>query len=152
MHNLVHYSICLIFNTFAFLDTEKETTRLMTKFVMCNCPLLVNVSNGYPESLLHIALSSDMMLRSPLLKTFLKSGGDKWINTPGVNRCCPLHLICVLKEVQVLLIDHGAHLDAVDACGSTPICSKEYYKRHPRPLSCIVARSVVKAGGLMEYI
>ena len=90
------------------------------------------------------------MLTSPLLQTLLHSGGDRWINTPGVNGRRPLHLR-IPREVAVLLIDYGAHLDAVDADGSTPEYSNEYFKCNPRPLSCIVARSIVKAGGLTEY-
>ena len=150
MHNTLHSSSYCIFDTLASLDSKKETTRLMARFAMCNPPLLVNVSNGYPESLLHIALSNSRMLRSSLLQTFLKSGGDRWINTPGVNGCRPLHL-SLLKKVEVLLINCGAHLDAVAVDGSIPRCSKEYFKRHPRPLSCIVARSIAMAGGLMEH-
>ena len=84
------------------------------------------------------------MLTSPLLETFLHSGGDRWINTPGVNGRRPLHH-SIPKDVEVLLID------VVDADGSTPECCNDYFKCNPRPLFCIVARSVVKAGGFMEY-
>ena len=122
----------------------------MTKLANSNPPLLVNELNGYRESLLHIALSNYRMLTSPLIQTFLNSGGERWINTPGVHGHRPLHLD-IPKEVEVLLVEYGAHLDAVDAGGSTPKCSREYYNSHPRPLSCIVARSIVKAGGLMEH-
>ena len=90
------------------------------------------------------------MLTSPLLETFLHSGGDRWINTPGVNGRRPLHH-SIPKDVEVLLVDYGAHLDAVDADGSTPECCNEYFKCNPRPLSCIVARSIVQAAGLTEY-
>ena len=58
----------IIFNTLVSLDSEKETAVLMTKFAKCNPPLLVNNSTGYPESLLHIALSSHEMQTSPLLQ------------------------------------------------------------------------------------
>ena len=54
-----------------------------------------------------------------LLQTFLLSGGDRWINTPGINGRRSHHFHAQ-KKVQVLLIDYGAHLDAVDADGSTP--------------------------------
>ena len=90
------------------------------------------------------------MLTSPLLQTFLHSGADRWINTPGVNGRRPLHYN-VSKDVADLFVDYGAHLDAVDADESTPEYSNEYFKFNPRPLSCIVARSIVKAGGLKEY-
>ena len=149
-HDVVYYCSIKIFEGLVSLDSEKETDILMNKFAKCNPPLLVNPSVGYPESLLHVALSSDGMLTSPLLQTFLHSGGDRWINTPGVNGRRPLHH-SIPKDVEVLLIDYGAHLDAVDADGSTPECCNEYFKCNPRPLSCIVARSIVKAGGLTEY-
>ena len=149
-HDVVYYCSVKIFEGLVSLDSEKETASLMNKFVKCNPPLLVNSSLGYPESLLHIALSSDGMLTSPLLQTFLHSGGDKWINTPGENGRRPLHH-SIPKDVEVLLIDYGAHLDAVDADGSTSECCKEYFKCNSRPLSCIVARPIVKAGGLTAY-
>ena len=75
--------------------------------------------------MLHVALSCHGMLTSPLLQTFLHSGGDRWINTPGVNGHRPLH-VRVPKDVAVMLLDYGAHLDAVDADGSTPKCCNEY--------------------------
>ena len=148
-HKLLHCYSRPIFYEIASLDSEEEAVILMTKFAKCNSPLLANFSEGYPESLLHIALSCRKMLTSPLLQTFLHSGGDRWINTPGVNGRRPLHL-CVPKDVADLLVDYGAHLDAVDADESTPEYSNEYFKCNPRPLSCIVARCIVKAGGLTE--
>ena len=132
------------------LDSEKESAILMTKFAKCDSPLLVNTSQGYPESLLHIALSSRGMLTSPLLQTFLHSGGDRWINTPGVNGRRPLHLH-IPREIAVLLIDCGAHLDAVDADGLTPKSGNDYFKCNPRPLSCIAARAIAEGGGLTKY-
>ena len=128
----------------------RKASSLMAKFAKCNPPPLVNEANGYPESLLHIVLSYPGMLISPLLETFLEGGGNRWINTPGgVNGYRPLH--GVPKQVKVLFIEHGAHLDAVDAYGSTPKCCQKYYLSHPRPLSCIVASSIVKSGGLMVH-
>ena len=150
LHSVLHFSSGAIFSSLASFGNEKETTALTIKFAKCCSPLLVDRLSGYPQSLLHIALSSRKMLPSPLLQTFLHAGGDRWINTPGVNGRRPLHL-GVPKEVEVLLIDYGAHLDAVDAGGSTPRCGYKYYKHHPRPLSCIVARFIVKTGGLMEH-
>ena len=149
-HNVLYSCSEKMFDALVSLDFEKETAILMTKFAKCNPPLLANTFEGYPESLLHIALSSDGMLTLPLLQTFLHSGGDRWINTPGINGRRPLHH-SVPNDVAVLLIDYGAHLDAVDADGSTPEYSNEYFKFNPRPLSCIVARSIVKARGLTEY-
>ena len=70
-HIVLHSCTERIFKTLVSLDSEKETTVLMTNFGKCNPPLLVNTllntSEGYPESLLHIALSSHGMLTSPLL-------------------------------------------------------------------------------------
>ena len=78
------------------------------------------------------------MLRSPLLiRTFLNGGEDRWINIPGVKGCRPLHLAAT-KHIKVLLIDFEAHLDNVNACGSTSKCCNEHYK------------SIVKTGELME--
>ena len=73
-NNVLHSGSQRIFDALVSLDSEKEKAILMTKFAKCNTPLLVNTSAGYPESLLHIALSSDGMLTSPLLQTFLHSG------------------------------------------------------------------------------
>ena len=86
-HNVLYSCSKMIFDALVSLDSEKETAILMTKFAKCNPPLLVDryTSEIYPESLLHIALSCCGMLTSPLLQTYLHSGGDRWINTPGVN-------------------------------------------------------------------
>ena len=149
-HNVLYSHSKPMFDALVSLDSEKGTATLMAKFAKCNSTVLANFSAGYPESLLHIALSSHGMLTSPLLQTFLHSGGDRWINTPGVNGRHPLHH-SVPKGVEVLLIDYGAHLDAVDAVGSTPECGNEYFECNPRPLSCIAARSIVKARGLTKY-
>ena len=140
----------MIFEGLLCHNCEKETAILMSKFAKCNPPLLVNTNEGYAESLLHILLSRHDTLTSPLLQTFLHSGGDKWINTPGVNGLRPLHLH-ISREFTDLLIDYGAHFDAVDADGSTPKYCNEYLKSNPRPLSCIIARSILKTGGLTEY-
>ena len=140
----------MIFIALVSHESEKEVTILMSKFAKCSAPRLVNTSKRYPESLLHIALSSRGMLSLPLLQTFLHSGGDRWINTPRVNGRRPLHH-SVPKDVEVLLIEYGAHLDAVNADGSTPKCCNEYFKCNPRPLSCIVARFIVRTEGLMDY-
>ena len=150
LHNGLHTCSVIIFRTLTSFDNQKESISLMIKFAKSCSPLLVNESYGYPESLLHIALSNREMLASPLLQTFLHAGGDRWINTPGVNGWRPLHL-GVPKEVEVLLINYGAHLGAVDADGSTPVCCNNYYEYNPRPLSCIVARFIVNTGGLMEH-
>ena len=48
----------MIFNALVSHESEKEVAILMTKFAKCSPPLLVNTSKGYPESLLHIALSN----------------------------------------------------------------------------------------------
>ena len=149
-HDVLHSCSKMMFDALVSVDSEKETAVLMAKFAKCNPPLLFNTSEGYPETLLHVALSSQGMLTSPLLQTFLHSGGDRWINTPGVNGRRPLHHH-IPKNVEVLLIDCGAHLDAVDADGSTPECCNEYLKYNASPLSCIAARSIVQAGGLREY-
>ena len=150
IHSELHFCSRLIYAKLISIDSQREAAILMTKFVKCNPPLIVNDINGYPESLLHIVLSSQTGLTSPLLQTFLHSGGDRWINTPGVNGRRPLHLD-VPRVIADLLIDYGAHLDAVDADGSTPEYSNEYFKYNPSPLSCIAARSIAKSGGLTKY-
>ena len=59
--------------------------------------------------------------RCNLLQTFYKVMGT---NTPKVNGRRPLHFR-LPKDAQVLLIDYGAHLDAVDTDGSTLQCGNE---------------------------
>ena len=73
--------------------------------------------------------------------TFIKDFNSyKVVRTDGlalpsrVHGFHPLHL-GFPKEVEVLLIEHGAHLDAIDADGSTPYCCYKYYESHPRPHS-----------------
>lgn len=86
----------------------------------------------------------------PVLETLLECGGHKWINIPGSKGYHPLH-IGDTKEFASLLADYGAHLDAVDVNGFVSKSSTEYYRNHPRPLSCILARFIVKTGGMMEH-
>ena len=81
-------------------------------------------------------------------------GAHEVINSPDITDSGkrPLHnLVKAPPEVVSVLLSYGAHIDAVDACGKTPIdyCSSDspilslLLSTCPFPLSCQAARTIV---------
>ena len=95
--------------------------------------------------------------RQFFVEALLHWGAHQVINTPHLNDKCkrPLHILVEHKEIPVevitLLLSYGAHIDAVDACGKTPLdyCPRDspvqslLLSNGPLPLSCFAARTIV---------
>lgn len=90
------------------------------------------------------------------IKWIIKSGGNKWINTPNSFGNYPVHTAVTVNhsvtEVIQLLLNHGAHIDAVNNQSMSSLqlvaqsdrkcfdALKEYY---PLPLYCLAAKAIV---------
>lgn len=109
--------------------------------------------DGKLTTVLHEALR---FCSTPFIAWLLDSGADKWINISGPLGNYPLHVAvlngrCNTKLIQ-LLLDNGAHVDAVDSRGKTvvelighidpktkAVITEQFY---PLPLFCITAVAV----------
>ena len=78
------------------------------------CPTTLVDFNGSPTTLLHLALSSSPSKQ--LIKTILENGGDYLINEVGPCGNRPIQTVFDEPTIQ-LLLDYGAHLDAVNMYG-----------------------------------
>ena len=96
-------------------------------------------------------------LRAYYVELLLSWGAYQVIDSPYISKMGkrPLHCFVERKESSVdeisLLLSHGAHVDAVDALGKTPLdyCSSDnpihalLLAIRPLPLSCYAARTIV---------
>ena len=96
-------------------------------------------------------------LRAYYLELLLSWGAYQVIDSPYIRKMGkrPLHCFVERKDSSVdeisLLLSHGAHVDAVDAFGKTPLdyCSSDspvhtlLLATGPLPLSCHAARTIV---------
>lgn len=87
------------------------------------------------------------------LKLLLSLGGDKAINHCDMDGDRPIHIAVKKKyfdmssELVTILLENGAHVDAVDKSGATAsdYCAKDSpsLPTDPLPLFCCAARSVI---------
>ena len=113
-------------------------------------------------TLLHLALLGEYLLRRnehlvntiPLVAALLRWGTDTVINYPTSSGQRPLHLAVLAQHeghlLVPLLVDHGAHLDAVNANGKTAydLCTTsellEVFPSTPLRLACQACRVLVQ--------
>ena len=87
------------------------------------------------------------------LRLLLSLGGDKAINHCDTNGDRPIHIAVKKKDFEMsselvtILLEHGAHVDAVDRSGATALdyCATDSPSllTDPLPLCCCAARIVV---------
>lgn len=123
-------------------------------------PKIIIDTNGLPSTLVHIILKSDAIKHPEnILQIIFEKNGHWMVNGVGPLGMRPLHLT-YQTEVITLLLDYGAHLDAVDSSGRSAI--KDVNMRRPdlfpdtwvKPealkclSACVIASSDVPYAGL----
>ena len=165
--------ICGIFSLFAVCLSSSEITSLLseespTQFEEMGEKFVAKHMFTLPDlTLLHLALSEYYLLRRKkrnehLVNTFylvaalLRWGSDTTINYPTSYGQRPLHLAVYLAQHEghllvPLLLDHGAHFDAVNADGKTAydLCANSellevLFPSSPLPLVCQACRVLVQ--------
>ena len=116
-------------------------------------PKIIIDTNGLPSTLVHIILKSDAIKKPEnILQIIFEKNGHWMVNGVGPLGMRPLHLT-YQTEVITLLLDYGAHLDAVDSSGRSAI--KDVNMRRPdlfpdtwiKPdaLKCLSARVIASS-------
>ena len=170
-HNILTLVLC--FQTWLKILTKKDSflslSTLPTEFHTLGrrmVSLTISlVTSGH--TVFHV-LSYDntaVQLRTYFLELLLLWGAHQVIDSPCVNERGrrPLHCLAQQKTCSVhdmsLLLSYGAHIDAVDAHGKTPLdfCSskspvKAFLCSRPLPLSCYAARTIVSEGIPYQFI
>lgn len=102
--------------------------------------------------LLHLVIKAKWF---EIIESILRWGADESINTPNSEGLRPLHVAIRHRNLDIitLLLDNGAHLDAVDGDGQTVIDLSDHLRIHdihkalvcnPLPLSCHACRVIVR--------
>ena len=132
-----------------------DITSLCRHFIE-KCPEFP-IGSNMQVNVLSIALSGyyGKPLSDCFLSILLESGGNRFVNKVGWNGYRPLKL-AQTKEATLLLLAHGAHLDAVskpilfEQCMHLPPNMRVSLNPHlddyfstPRPLTCLSAKCIV---------
>ena len=169
--SLNEYATKKILNHFeTWMNALKKETSAVS---IVSLPEEVHILGGRLVSLTKAKLTSGMTIfhclkadhillhvRQFFVEALLYWGAHQVIDTPHVNDKCkrPLHILVRHKEIPVevisLLLSYGAHIDAVDAFGKTPLdyCPSDspikslLSSNGPLPLSCYAARTIVSEG------
>ena len=108
-------------------------------------------------ALVHDAMSCSGKLSADVVRTMLECGGDCYINSFDKCGRRPLHVAVQSgkPELVSLLLEFGAHLDAVNSEGSTAaevVCHKNtdsiqqvFSDFLPLPLTCLASQAIVAA-------
>ena len=133
------YELCVspILHTLSKLQDSTNVDEL-GKLLIVKCPLYVEYHSGAPSNVLHTAIyyfERDI----DFIRRVLHWGGDSLVNECG-GPCAqpPLHLCRDKPEIMELLLQHGAHLDAVNVQGISAFPSNS--------LQCLCAHTIVTFG------
>ena len=93
----------------------------------------------------HSARQYPLVLTEEQVETFLEAvleaGGNKVIDTTGITGERPLHIVHDNIRIATLLIEHGAHIDAVNSQGKAAVPTGTF---GVPSLYCTVANAIVK--------
>lgn len=117
----------------------------------CVCPRFV-YRDLWSSNLLHFSIVSS--LPAGFIEAVLRWGADQYVNVslgPWQNR--PLHYCSLKVEVALLLLEFGAHFDAVNRTGRTAFeqhrdgvgaVSECFSQFRPPPLACLAAKAILQ--------
>ena len=141
-HNvLCSYEPCItyILTNLCELSKLQYSTNVdkLGKLLIAKCPVFIGDSITDPSNILHTAVAffDDI----DVIRRVLRWGGDSLVNECG-GYGYPTIGLCVDKpeDIKELLLQHGAHLDAVDIHGISEFSSDA--------LQCLCAHTIVKTG------
>ena len=145
-----------LLNTFMLLATEESDMKHLVDVLSKNCPRTIIHANGLPTTLIHILLRLDSVARPlKLLQLIIEANGVWMVNGVGPLGMRPLHLTHE-EDIISLLIDYGAHLDAVNSHRVTVIRDlhvrrpdlfpDQFVDSRPFPLKCLAANAIAIHG------
>ena len=132
------YELCVSSILYS-LSKLQDSTNVdeLGKLLITKCPVYLEYHNGAPSNVLRTAICErDIDL---IRRVLLHWGGDSLVNEcGGPFPEPPLHLCRDKPEIMELLLQHGAHLDAVDVQGISAFPSNS--------LQCLCAHTIVTFG------
>ena len=138
----VEYETCIshILSSLRTLLEFQYSTNVeeLGKLFIAKCPVYVGFQSS-PTNILYTALVAPELNDIDFTRRLLDWGGDSLVNEfggPLGNRS--LHLCRNYPEIKELLLQHGAHLDAVDINGIRAFPSNS--------LQCLCAHTIVTTG------
>ena len=166
-------TLLLCFQTWLNILIKKDSflslSTLPTEFHALGCRMvsltISLVTSGH--TVFHVLPynNTKMQPRTYFLELLLLWGAHQVIDSPCVNQRGRRPLHCLAQQTSCsphdisLLLSYGAHIDAVDARGKTPLdyCSSEspiqaFLYSRPLPLSCYCARTIVSEGIPYKFI
>ena len=139
-----------LLNTLSTLATEESDVKYLVEVLSKHCPRTIIDTNGSPTTLVHILLQLDSIAAPVQLLQLIIEANEAWmVNGVGPLGMRPLHLTHK-EEVISLLIEYGAHMDAVNSQRVTTI--KDLHIRRPDlfpelyvdlSLKCLAANAIV---------
>uniref|UniRef100_A0A1X7VJA1 Uncharacterized protein n=1 Tax=Amphimedon queenslandica TaxID=400682 RepID=A0A1X7VJA1_AMPQE len=139
-------------NAFLLSTTEESDIKYLVDVLSKNCPRTIIDANGLPTTLIHVLLRLDSVTGPlKLLQLIIEANGVWMVNGVGPLGMRPLHLTHE-EDIISLLIDYGAHLDAVNSHRVTVIKDlhvrrpdlfpDQFIDSRPFPLKCLAANAI----------